>query len=72
MLVPRIDRYSCSYECFYIAAPNQLFTEGDGGFINVSPHSLILIARPLTIRQLSITHSDRCTFDSETVDLTCV
>ncbi|KAI9166404.1 hypothetical protein HJFPF1_02505 [Paramyrothecium foliicola] len=43
------------YECFYIAAPNQLFTRGDGGFIN-----------------LSITHTDRCTFDSETSDLTCV
>jgi len=43
------------YECFYIVAPNQFFTEGDGGFIN-----------------LSITHSDRCTFDSETADLTCV
>jgi hypothetical protein len=25
------------YECMYIAAPNQFFTEGDGGFINVSP-----------------------------------
>jgi len=24
------------YECMYIAAPNQFFTEGDGGFINVS------------------------------------
>jgi hypothetical protein len=23
------------YECMYIAAPNQFFTEGDGGFINV-------------------------------------
>ncbi|RYP04466.1 hypothetical protein DL764_004436 [Monosporascus ibericus] len=43
------------YECFFIAAPNQFFTEGDGGFIN-----------------LSITHSDRCTFDSATSDLTCV
>jgi hypothetical protein len=26
-----------NYECMYIAAPNQFFTEGDGGFINVSP-----------------------------------
>jgi hypothetical protein len=26
------------YECMYIAAPNQFFTEGDGGFINVSPY----------------------------------
>ncbi|KAH7325613.1 hypothetical protein B0I35DRAFT_474367 [Stachybotrys elegans] len=43
------------YECFYIAAPNQFFTFGDGGFIN-----------------LSVTFSDRCTFDSETADLTCV
>ncbi|RYP13367.1 hypothetical protein DL765_006908 [Monosporascus sp. GIB2] len=43
------------YECFYIAAPNQFFTEGEGGFIN-----------------LSITHSDRCTFDAATADLTCV
>ncbi|CEI61652.1 unnamed protein product [Fusarium venenatum] len=43
------------YECMYIAAPNQFFTEGDGGFIN-----------------LSFTHSDRCTFDQETADLTCV
>ncbi|KAG9201299.1 hypothetical protein G6514_005847 [Epicoccum nigrum] len=24
------------YECMYIAAPNQFFTESDGGFINVS------------------------------------
>jgi hypothetical protein len=24
------------YECMYIAAPNQFFTEGDGGLINVS------------------------------------
>lgn len=24
------------YECLYIAAPNQFFTESDGGFINVS------------------------------------
>ncbi|RBR25716.1 uncharacterized protein FIESC28_01469 [Fusarium coffeatum] len=43
------------YECMYIAAPNQFFTEGDGGLIN-----------------LSFTHTDRCTFDQETADLTCV
>ncbi|KAH3992737.1 hypothetical protein HBI25_203520 [Parastagonospora nodorum] len=43
------------YECMYIAAPNQFFTEGDGGFIN-----------------LSFTHTDRCTFDEATDDLTCV
>ncbi|OAL05161.1 hypothetical protein IQ06DRAFT_211210 [Phaeosphaeriaceae sp. SRC1lsM3a] len=43
------------YECMYIAAPNQFFTEGDGGFIN-----------------LSFTHTDRCTFDQATADLTCV
>ncbi|KAM0326245.1 hypothetical protein ACHAQA_006842 [Verticillium albo-atrum] len=24
------------YECMYLAAPNQFFTQGDGGFINVS------------------------------------
>jgi hypothetical protein len=27
------------YECMFIEAPNQFFTEGDGGFINVSRHS---------------------------------
>ncbi|KAH8177029.1 hypothetical protein LIA77_02111 [Sarocladium implicatum] len=43
------------YECMYIAAPNQFYTFGDGGFIN-----------------LSFTHTDRCTFDQETADLTCV
>ncbi|KAH8725738.1 hypothetical protein GQ44DRAFT_706988 [Phaeosphaeriaceae sp. PMI808] len=43
------------YECMYIAAPNQFFTESDGGFIN-----------------LSFTHTDRCTFDQATADLTCV
>ena len=29
------------YECLYIAAPNQFFTESDGGFINVSLHATI-------------------------------
>ena len=27
----------CSYDCMYISAPNQFYTDGDGGFINVSP-----------------------------------
>ena len=29
------------YECLYIAAPNQFFTESDGGFINVRLHATI-------------------------------
>ncbi|GKU06651.1 hypothetical protein FLAG1_09565 [Fusarium langsethiae] len=51
----RLGILNTDYECMYIAAPNQFFTEGDGGLIN-----------------LSFTHTDRCTFDSETADLTCV
>ncbi|KAG5812757.1 hypothetical protein H9Q74_004116 [Fusarium xylarioides] len=51
----RLGILNTDYECMYIAAPNQFFTEGDGGLIN-----------------LSFTHTDRCTFDQETADLTCV
>ncbi|KAL2207796.1 hypothetical protein CC79DRAFT_1397262 [Sarocladium strictum] len=51
----RLGILNTDYSCMYIAAPNQFFTEGDGGFIN-----------------LSFTHTDRCTFDQETADLTCV
>ncbi|RFN45617.1 hypothetical protein FIE12Z_10119 [Fusarium flagelliforme] len=51
----RLGILNTDYECMYIAAPNQFFTEGDGGLIN-----------------LSFTHTDRCTFDQATADLTCV
>ncbi|UZP38477.1 hypothetical protein NXS19_006293 [Fusarium pseudograminearum] len=51
----KLGLLNTDYECMYIAAPNQFFTEGDGGLIN-----------------LSFTHTDRCTFDPETADLTCV
>ncbi|EWY92305.1 hypothetical protein FOYG_05883 [Fusarium oxysporum NRRL 32931] len=51
----RLGILNTDYECMYIAAPNQFFTEGDGGLIN-----------------LSFTFTDRCTFDQETADLTCV
>ncbi|PVI01008.1 hypothetical protein DM02DRAFT_671581 [Periconia macrospinosa] len=43
------------YDCMYMEAPNQFFTDSDGGFIN-----------------LSYRYDDRCTFDQETGDLTCV
>jgi hypothetical protein len=36
------------YECMYIAAPNQFFTEGDGGFINVSPNYTQKLMKTLT------------------------
>jgi hypothetical protein len=36
------------YECMYIAAPNQFFTESDGGFINVSPTCAQKLMRRLT------------------------
>lgn len=36
------------YECMYIAAPNQFFTEGDGGFINVSLNYKTKLTRTLT------------------------
>jgi hypothetical protein len=32
----RLGILNTDYECMYIAAPNQFFTEGDGGLINVS------------------------------------
>lgn len=32
----KLGLLNTDYECMYIAAPNQFFTEGDGGFINVS------------------------------------
>ncbi|KAM0237046.1 hypothetical protein ACHAP5_009144 [Fusarium lateritium] len=51
----KLGLLNTDYECMYIAAPNQFFTESDGGLIN-----------------LSFTHTDRCTFDQETADLTCV
>lgn len=62
------------YECMYIAAPNQFFTEGDGGFINASLEYMYASKRSqLTLQsQLSFTHTDRCTFDQATADLTCV
>ncbi|CAN9311760.1 hypothetical protein GT037_010792 [Alternaria burnsii] len=51
----KLGLLNTDYECMYIAAPNQFFTEGDGGFIN-----------------LAFEHTDRCTFDEATADLTCV
>ncbi|KAK0389116.1 hypothetical protein NLU13_2691 [Sarocladium strictum] len=50
----RLGLLHTTYECMYIAAPNQFYTFGDGGFIN-----------------LSFTHTNRCTFDKATADLTC-
>lgn len=32
----KLGLLNTDYECMYIAAPNQFFTEGEGGFINVS------------------------------------
>ncbi|KAH8714088.1 hypothetical protein GQ44DRAFT_625237, partial [Phaeosphaeriaceae sp. PMI808] len=43
------------YDCMYMEASNQFFTDSDGEFIN-----------------LSYRYDDRCTFDQETGDLTCV
>jgi hypothetical protein len=37
----RLGVLNTDYECMYIAAPNQFFTEGDGGFINVSTNRAI-------------------------------
>jgi hypothetical protein len=47
----RLGILNTDYECMYIAAPNQFFTEGDGGLINVSSNiaTYRIIEPPLTI-----------------------
>ncbi|KAF4986397.1 hypothetical protein FGRMN_10852 [Fusarium graminum] len=35
----RLGLLNTDYECMYIAAPNQFFTEGDGGLINASSNN---------------------------------
>lgn len=48
------------YECMYIAAPNQFFTEGDGGFINVSVDYIQELTNTLTnIPTTAFLHSYR-------------
>jgi hypothetical protein len=48
------------YECMYIAAPNQFFTEGDGGFINVSLDNMQNLTAILTdISNTAFIHSQR-------------
>ncbi|KAI9155079.1 hypothetical protein HJFPF1_07646 [Paramyrothecium foliicola] len=44
-----------SYDCMYIGAPNQFYTQGHGGYINLS-YSY---------------DGNRCSFDQATGDLTC-
>jgi hypothetical protein len=38
----KLGLLNTDYECMYIAAPNQFFTESDGGLINVSANSVTL------------------------------
>ncbi|KAF5572996.1 hypothetical protein FPANT_12665 [Fusarium pseudoanthophilum] len=40
----RLGILNTDYECMYIAAPNQFFTEGDGGLINHYPEDEVLFA----------------------------
>jgi len=47
------------YECMYIAAPNQFFTEGDGGFINVSRNYTQKPTRNSTNAIKAFVHSHR-------------
>ncbi|KAG8161372.1 hypothetical protein KVR01_009636 [Diaporthe batatas] len=49
-----LGQLNTDYDCMYMTANNQFYTESDGGYIN-----------------LSYTYSNRCTFDSNTGDLTC-
>ena len=44
----RLGILNTDYECMYIAAPNQFFTEGDGGLINVSSYAVIRYRTQLT------------------------
>ncbi|KAK2003006.1 hypothetical protein LX36DRAFT_567131, partial [Colletotrichum falcatum] len=43
------------YDCMYLEAPNQFFTDSDGGSINLG----------------TTYDPTRCSFDKETADLTC-
>lgn len=41
---------SRSYDCMYMTANNQFYTQGDGGFINVSRNTYPPIAIPVPVR----------------------
>lgn len=39
-------KYLYSYDCMYMNAPNQFYTDGDGGYINVrNPWHFLLMRR---------------------------
>ncbi|KAK2050016.1 hypothetical protein LZ31DRAFT_257164 [Colletotrichum somersetense] len=47
--------HSAEYACMYIEAPNQFYTDGDGGSLNLGVDF----------------DANRCSFDHKTADLTC-
>jgi hypothetical protein len=56
----------------YMDAPNQFLTDSDNGFINVSSWLGKGMTMILTKTKLAYRYDDRCTFDANTGDLTCV
>jgi hypothetical protein len=54
----KLGLLNTDYECMYIAAPNQFFTEGDGGLINVSAnpvtHTMAILANSINSFPLPI------------------
>ncbi|KAH7385951.1 hypothetical protein BKA66DRAFT_569269 [Pyrenochaeta sp. MPI-SDFR-AT-0127] len=50
-----LGQLNTDYDCMFIEAPNQFYTHGDGGYINLAYRY----------------NSNRCSYDSKTGDLTC-
>lgn len=40
----------CSYDCMYMTANNQFYTQGDGGFINVSENPHLPTSGPVPVK----------------------